>query len=164
MDIRLVMFGNDGKRKDFPIVNSFVTIGRGENCDLRVPLLSVSRRHCQISVQGDEITVKDLGSSNGTFVNNKRVTEQAIKAGDRLVIGSVVFTLQIDGVPEEVKPSKTKARKPAAAQAEPAGAAKAGEDTGAPVPGEDIDALENLVAEALKEDEEDEEDSTASRT
>jgi pSer/pThr/pTyr-binding forkhead associated (FHA) protein len=168
MDVKLVMFRNDGTRKDFPVVNDTVTVGRGETCELRVPLLSVSRRHCQIVVEGDTVTVKDLGSSNGTFVNNKRVTEEVLKPGDRLVLGPVVFTVQIDGKPEEIKPARTKVRKPAAEApaAETVGVGQPAEDTGAPVAGEeDVDpiaALEDLVAEALKEDEE-EEDSTASR-
>jgi pSer/pThr/pTyr-binding forkhead associated (FHA) protein len=171
MDVKLVMFRNDGARKDFPVVNDTVTIGRGETCELRVPLLSVSRRHCQITVEGDRVIVKDLGSSNGTFVNNKRATaQQQLHAGDRLVIGPVIFTVQIDGQPEEIKPAKTKVRKPAqeAPAAETVGVGQPTEDTGAPVAGEeDVDpiaALEDLVAEALKEDEENEEDSTASRT
>jgi pSer/pThr/pTyr-binding forkhead associated (FHA) protein len=170
MDVKLVMFRNDGKRKDFPVVNSTVTIGRAATCELRVPLLSVSRRHCQIVVEGDTVTVKDLGSSNGTFVNNKRVTEQVLKPGDRLVVGPVVFTIQIDGQPEEIKPARTKVRKPPAEApaAETVGVGQPTEDTGAPVAGEEevdpIAALEDLVAEALKEDEEDQEDSTASRT
>lgn len=169
MDVKLVMFRNNGRRKDFPIVGSPVTIGRGEGCDLRVPLLSVSRRHCQITIENDEVTVKDLDSSNGTFVNNKRITEEQLRPGDRLVIGPVIFTIQIDGQPEEIRPARTKVRKPAAEApaAETVGVGQATEDTGAPVAGEEevdpIAALEDLVAEALKEEEEDEGDSTASR-
>ncbi len=166
MDVKLVMFRNDGRRKDLPIVNPPVTIGRGEGCDLRVPLLSVSRRHCQIGVENNEVVVKDLGSSNGTFVNNKRVTEQPLRPGDRLVIGPVVFTVQIDGHPEEIRPARTKVRKPAeeTPAAETVGVGQPTEDTGAPVPGEEevdpIAALEDLVAEALKEEEEEEEEDT----
>lgn len=170
MDVRLVMFRNDGKRKDFPIVDNPLVIGRGEGCGLRVPLLSVSRRHCQITVEGDAATVRDLGSSNGTLVNNKRITEQQLQPGDRLVIGPVIFTVQIDGQPEEIKPAKTRARKPdeEAPAAQTVGVGQATEDTGAPVAGEEdtdpISALEDLVAEALKdEEEEDDADSTASR-
>ncbi|MCJ7543783.1 MAG: FHA domain-containing protein [Phycisphaerae bacterium] len=169
MDVKLVMFRNDGQRKDFPVVSSPVTIGRGEGCELRVPLLSVSRRHCQITVENDQVIVKDLGSSNGTFVNNKRVTEQQLRPGDRVVIGPVIFTVQIDGQPEEIRPARTKVRKPAqeAPAAETVGVGQTDEDTGAPVAGEEevdpIAALEDLVAEALKEEEEEEGDSTASR-
>lgn len=112
MDVNLVMFKNDGQRKDFPVKTSVTVIGRGENCDLRVPLVSVSRRHCEVTVAGQTIRAKDLASSNGTYVNNKRITEVELKAGDRLVVGPIVFTVQIDGVPGEIKPVKTKAESP----------------------------------------------------
>ena len=112
MDVNLVMFKNDGQRKDFPVKTSVTVIGRGENCDLRVPLVSVSRRHCEVAVAGETIRAKDLASSNGTYVNNKRITEMELKAGDRLVVGPIVFTVQIDGVPDEIKPVKTKAESP----------------------------------------------------
>ncbi len=111
MDVKLVMFKANGQRKDFPVETDTVVIGRGENCDLRVPLLSVSRRHCQLNAEGDTLAVKDLGSSNGTYVNNQRITEQQIEAGDRLVVGPIVFTVQIDGQPEQIKPVKTRGQK-----------------------------------------------------
>ncbi len=171
MDVKLIMFRTDGKRKEFPIVNRSVTIGRAEGCDLRVPLLSVSRRHCQIAVEDGKAVIRDLGSSNGTYVNNKRVTEQPLQGGDRLVIGPIVFTIQINGQPEEVQSPKSRAAKPA----EPSSGlstitapATSGDDTGAPIPAEQavdpISDLEELVAEALSEEGEDEEeDSAASR-
>lgn len=113
MDVNLVMFKTNGQRKDFPITAPVTVLGRGENCDLRVPLVSVSRRHCEITTSGRQIKAKDLASSNGTYVNNKRITEVELSAGDRLVIGPVVFTVQIDGQPEEIKPVKTKGEKEA---------------------------------------------------
>ena len=104
MDVKLVMFKPDGRRKDIPITTDTTVIGRGENCDLRVPLLSVSRRHTEVSIVDGVLKVKDLASSNGTYVNNGRVNESVLEAGDRLVVGPVVFTVQIDGVPEEISP------------------------------------------------------------
>ena len=104
MDVKLVMFKPDGRRKDSPITTDTTVIGRGENCDLRVPLLSVSRRHTEVSIVDGVLKVKDLASSNGTYVNNGRVNESVLEAGDRLVVGPVVFTVQIDGVPEEITP------------------------------------------------------------
>ena len=108
MEGKLIMFKANGQRKDFPLVNSTTIIGRAEQCDLRVPLLSVSRRHCELSVSEQGFSVKDLASSNGTYVNNQRVNEVELRAGDRLVIGPIVFTLQIDGQPDEIQPVKTR--------------------------------------------------------
>jgi pSer/pThr/pTyr-binding forkhead associated (FHA) protein len=111
MDVKLVFFRPNGERKDFPVSKSAAVIGRGENCDLRVPVVSVSRRHCELTVTGSQLKVKDLASSNGTYVNNRRVNEAQLHAGDRLVIGPIVLTVQIDGMPEEIKPVKTRAEK-----------------------------------------------------
>lgn len=110
MDVKLVMFKADGERKDFSVTNEVTVIGRGEKCDLRVPLLSVSRRHCEVTLAEQEVKLKDLGSSNGTYVNNKRINELALKAGDRVVVGPVIFTVQVDGKPEEIQPAKVKPR------------------------------------------------------
>ena len=104
MDVKLVMFTKDGQQKSFPIGDGATVIGRAEDCGLRVPIGNVSRRHCELTVSGEELSVKDLGSANGTFVNNKRITEADLEAGDRLVLGPIVFTVQIDGVPTDVKP------------------------------------------------------------
>jgi pSer/pThr/pTyr-binding forkhead associated (FHA) protein len=157
MDAKLIMFRKDGKRKEFSLGDGPFIIGRGENCELRIPFVSVSRHHCQLAVQDGEVSVKDLGSSNGTFVNNKKIAEeQAMKAGDRIIVGPVIFTLQIDGEPEEIRPPKLRRK-----ATQPAGMAAAAAETGAPVSGEESDpiaALEDLVAEALKDEEEEEDD------
>ncbi|MDP6544234.1 MAG: FHA domain-containing protein [Phycisphaerae bacterium] len=107
MDVNLVMFKSDGQRKDFPLVNAVSVIGRGEECELQIPLLNVSRRHCELRLDGDTIRVKDLASSNGTYLNNQRISEGELAAGDRLAIGPIVFTVQVGGQPEEVSPVKS---------------------------------------------------------
>jgi predicted component of type VI protein secretion system len=121
MDVNLIMFKNDGTRKDFALSRSKTVIGRGEQCALKIPLLSVSRRHCEL-IKGQTLIVRDLASSNGTFVNNARVNEKELNAGDRLTIGPICFTVQIDGKPAEIKPVKAKpaVKAPAKAPAKPA--------------------------------------------
>jgi pSer/pThr/pTyr-binding forkhead associated (FHA) protein len=59
-------------------------------------------------MRGRKVTLRDLGSANGTYVNNKRVNEVDLRAGDHVVVGPVVFTVQIDGQPSDVRPVKTK--------------------------------------------------------
>jgi len=104
MDVNLIMFKENGQRKDFPIKGKSCVVGRREDCDLRIPLPAISRRHCKF-VKGDVgLELKDLASSNGTFVNNQRVQETILKAGDRVVIGPVVFVVQIDGDPAGLLP------------------------------------------------------------
>ena len=107
MNISLVMFTADGSRRDFPVTKSRVVVGRKNNCDLRIPLSSVSRQHCELRQEDDQLKLRDLGSSNGTYHNNTRIQEVALSAGDEVVIGPVVFTVVIDGYPLEIKPVRT---------------------------------------------------------
>lgn len=156
MDVKLVMFKGNGQRKDFPIINPTTVIGRGENCDLRVPLLNVSRRHCELSIGSADVKVKDLASSNGTYVNNSRVNELALSPGDRLAIGPVVFTLQIDGQPEQIKPVVAKGLddgKPEADLDQVVAQPGASKLSDAPQEEEELDPISAL--EALASDEED---------
>ena len=83
MDISLVMFKSDGTRRDFPLTQHRTVIGRKRSCDLRIPLTSVSRQHCEIVIEDDTATIRDLGSSNGTYHNSTRVQEQKLSAGTK---------------------------------------------------------------------------------
>lgn len=108
MQVVLVMFKANGQRKDFKLKKPDTIIGRGNESDLRIPLAVVSRKHCELAIVGDSLTVEDLGSSNGTLVNNRRIKESvALKPGDTITVGPVVFTVTIDGQPETVKPVRT---------------------------------------------------------
>jgi pSer/pThr/pTyr-binding forkhead associated (FHA) protein len=101
MQVVLVMFRGDGERRSFSIVHDVTVIGRREDCDFRIPLGEISRKHCRLIKDGDGLRAEDLGSSNGTFVNGSRVQEAALSPGDTLKVGSVVFVVQIDGEPAE---------------------------------------------------------------
>jgi pSer/pThr/pTyr-binding forkhead associated (FHA) protein len=107
MQAVLVMFRSDGERRSFSITRSITVIGRREDCDLRIPLGDVSRKHCRIVLEEDTLRLEDLGSSNGTYHNGQRVEKDAfLQAGDSIQVGPVVFVLQVDGVPadEELQP------------------------------------------------------------
>ncbi len=66
------------------------SIGRHDDCLIRIRSSQVSRRHCELFEEGDQLILRDLGSSNGTYVNGKRVLgRQNVKPGDILTIGSV---------------------------------------------------------------------------
>ncbi|NJK92505.1 MAG: FHA domain-containing protein [Blastochloris sp.] len=72
-------------------------IGRAEDCDIVADAGDVSRNHCQVIFDGKTLKVKDLGSSNGTFLNGKQVTETIVSSHDILRLGSVPFIVVIDG-------------------------------------------------------------------
>jgi predicted component of type VI protein secretion system len=104
MTVTLVTFSPKGVRKDFPLESGTMLIGRKTEADLRIPLQEISREHCRLSVNGKKVVLHDLDSGNGTFVNEQRIVQATLKAGDRIKIGPVVFTVQIDGVPKKVLP------------------------------------------------------------
>jgi pSer/pThr/pTyr-binding forkhead associated (FHA) protein len=101
MQAVLVMFRSDGEKRSFSIARDMTVIGRREDCDLRIPLGEVSRKHCRLVRDGDTLKLEDLGSSNGTFLNGQRVQEALLSPGDTIQVGPVVFALQIDGEPSE---------------------------------------------------------------
>lgn len=102
MDVNLVLFKKNGSRKDFRLPSNITVIGRRQDCDLCIPLMVVSRKHCEINKTRDVLIVRDLDSSNGTYLNGKRITEAEVKPGDYLQIGPLAFGLQIDGTPEHI--------------------------------------------------------------
>lgn len=70
-----------------------VVIGRSPSCDLPVPSPRVSRRHAWVHREGTGYAVSDLGSTNGTYVNEQRVLgDRVLKAGDRIRVGDHVIT------------------------------------------------------------------------
>ncbi|MGE3180849.1 MAG: FHA domain-containing protein [Phycisphaerae bacterium] len=106
-EINLVMFKDD-ERRVFPVKAGNTIVGRKTDADLRIPTRDVSREHCELRANGVVISVKDLGSSNGTFVNGKRISEAALRAGDKLGVGPVLFVVQIDGEPAKITPHDAK--------------------------------------------------------
>src|SRR5436853_2069462 len=72
-------------------------IGREKGCKIRIPSNSISRQHCRLSVLNDMLTVKDLGSANGTFVNEAKIGELSyLKPGDVLRVGPYRFLVIYD--------------------------------------------------------------------
>jgi pSer/pThr/pTyr-binding forkhead associated (FHA) protein len=102
MKVNLVLVKKDGSTKTISLPSEVVTIGRRRECDLWLPVDSVSKRHCQIYIEDESLNVRDLDSLNGIFVNGIKVTEKVIKPGDCLAIGPVDFIIQIDGEPANV--------------------------------------------------------------
>jgi hypothetical protein len=102
VNISLMMVQQDGTAKELPLRSLPATIGRGQECKLRIPLASVSRHHCELLEDDDELVVRDLKSSNGTYVNKERVARRELVPGDLLAVGPVVFVVRIDGHPKDI--------------------------------------------------------------
>lgn len=88
------------RTREITIANEEFLIGRGSDCDLRVNDGDVSRHHCLIRVRGHEAMLSDLGSSNGTFVNGKRMLSQtALSSGDEIQVGKCRFLVDLGDKP-----------------------------------------------------------------
>ena len=83
---------------DVKLSESEFVIGRAEDCNLRLPYRFVSRHHCELIVDEREraVHVRDLGSHNGTFVNDGPVVDECqLKNGDKLIVGCIPFEVHI---------------------------------------------------------------------
>lgn len=79
-----------------PLAKQRFLIGRGDDCQLRPASEQVSRNHCAFSIDDYTVRLRDLGSTNGTYVNDERLHGEVIlKQGDRVRVGSLHFEMQI---------------------------------------------------------------------
>ena len=94
---------DDGRPSQVPIdaEHPIVKIGRSKECSVRTRNSTVSRRHSQVVFTGSEFKVYDLGSSNGTFYDRKRVKEHTLVPGDVFFCGN--FRVEFE-VPEPQEP------------------------------------------------------------
>jgi pSer/pThr/pTyr-binding forkhead associated (FHA) protein len=112
MQVVMVMFRAEGDKRSFSVTKDVTIIGRREDCDLRIPVSEVSRKHCRIIRDGDSLRAEDLGSSNGSFHNGQRISGSVeLQPGDSVQVGPVVFVVQVDGVPpdDELAPFEDRA-------------------------------------------------------
>jgi hypothetical protein len=80
----------------YPLASDSATIGREETNDLAFPQdIAISRRHARLTSNGGEWTVRDEGSSNGTFVNGIKITEQTLRPGDEIQVGSTRLRIEL---------------------------------------------------------------------
>jgi len=81
------------------------TIGRVEDNTFQIAEPSVSSHHCEILLKGSEVVVKDLGSTNGSFINGEKVTESVLKPGQLLRLGQIEMRLETDSMTTPSKKS-----------------------------------------------------------
>jgi FhaA, N-terminal domain/FHA domain len=91
--VRLV--ANDGRT--YPLSIGSTVIGRGDQANLRLPDVGISRRHARLDYDGAQVVLTDLGSTNGTMVNGQRVSAVALNPGDMIQLGTTTLTFRVDG-------------------------------------------------------------------
>jgi hypothetical protein len=97
----LVMAAGTPRETPYRLVGERTVIGRAEDCDLRLADPGASRHHAEVLRGGAWVTVKDLGSTNGTLVNSERVDSADLDDGDQVVIGETTFTFRAATAREE---------------------------------------------------------------
>jgi pSer/pThr/pTyr-binding forkhead associated (FHA) protein len=100
------------------------TIGRVEDNTFQIAEPSVSSHHCEILLRPNEIVVKDLNSTNGTFINGEKILEAVLKPGQVLRLGQIELKLEDGSVPAAPAPAAPAAAPAAAAAPAPAPAKK----------------------------------------
>lgn len=83
-------------------------VGRHRECDLRLDLPKISRRHCCLALAYDRLFIRDLGSRNGVRVNGRDVAETQLFRGDEIAIGPLIFRVE-EEIPTGASPSPASA-------------------------------------------------------
>ena len=87
--------------KQIPLQKGTVTLGRGQDADIRLDDELVSRRHCSVTFDGIHVTVTDLGSTNGTFVDGQPIQTTVLDSDNRLQLGKMVMKVEFKDKSEE---------------------------------------------------------------
>ncbi len=92
MELKLIVLAGAKQGTEIPLKKDKFVIGRAKECALRAGSEAISRRHCAIVRSNDAWTVRDLGSRNGTHVNEQKIEQEVpLNAGDELRVGPLKF-------------------------------------------------------------------------
>ncbi|MGO9107920.1 MAG: FHA domain-containing protein [Thermoguttaceae bacterium] len=96
MDVKLVVLGGKHPGQEIAVHGPEFLVGRAPECKLRPNSDMVSRRHCVIAIAEGRATIRDLGSRNGTIVNNQKIAgEHELRTGDKIKVGPLEFEVHL---------------------------------------------------------------------
>ncbi len=95
-----LLIRTDGNTDYVHVLNRRTRIGRAPDNDLQIDAKYISRNHAVLLAGPINTTIEDLGSTNGVFVNGKRITRQALKDGDKVTIGRTQFRYSVRALPD----------------------------------------------------------------
>jgi pSer/pThr/pTyr-binding forkhead associated (FHA) protein len=102
----VVLTSGKSQGQAIPITLAQFLIGRDPQCNLRPASALISKRHCALLVKGDKIFLRDFGSTNGTFVNEKPVKDEVeLKNDDVLKVGPLSFSVRMEATPAINRPT-----------------------------------------------------------
>jgi pSer/pThr/pTyr-binding forkhead associated (FHA) protein len=115
---KLVILNQGMTGRTFELIVERTSVGRVEDNTFQIADTSVSSHHAEIVLHGHEIAVKDLNSTNGTFINNEKISEAVLQPGQTLRFGQVELKID-DGSPVSAPPPPAPVSAPAPAPAGP---------------------------------------------
>jgi len=118
---KLVLLSEEFAGRTYELSVEKTTVGRVDDNAFQISEPSVSSHHAEIILRGNDVVIKDLNSTNGTFINGDKITEAVLKPGQVLRFGSV--ELKLDG-PGGPAPATAAGSKPGSTAAASAAAAK----------------------------------------
>ena len=120
MGAKLLYRDGTGRDSSIDVIAEGVFLGRGADCAVRTDDAMVSRKNCKISYTTGRWMVEDLGSSNGTFVDEVRIQKQALNHADVVRCGTlqVRFVETADPVGQPQSPAISQSQKPRTAAME----------------------------------------------
>src|SRR5437879_945148 len=96
MNVRLIV-EQGARRRVMNLQPPEAIVGRAHGNTIRIPSAEVSRRHCRLTIKDGLVTVEDLDSVNGTFLNGSRITTiEYVEPGDQIDVGPVTFTVDYE--------------------------------------------------------------------
>jgi hypothetical protein len=91
----VVLVSLNGRTQTYPLIKEETFLGRHDSNDIHVPEQTVTGRHAVIRLKSGKVSIEDLGSTNGTFVNGERIRAKEINAGDRIRVGQIEITVKV---------------------------------------------------------------------
>ncbi len=92
----VVIVEGPGAGQEYPVEKAVSVVGREKGVDILLPDSAVSRRHAAIDAAVGAFRLKDLGSTNGTLLNGKKIRESAIRHGDRFQVGNTTLQFVVE--------------------------------------------------------------------
>ncbi|MBL7661925.1 Flp pilus assembly complex ATPase component TadA [bacterium] len=117
--LKIIVHDGSGNKNELSFDKTSIMIGKAPGNDIVLSNESVSRFHSRITVDEETIEIEDVGSTNGTYVNAKRIQKQVVTAKDKITIGTVLITCNLvatEGLEQNSTAETQGERQPLAAQ------------------------------------------------
>ena len=91
---KLVIQSAEQKGRSYELKVDKTTVGRVDDNTFQIADASVSSHHCEVLLRGTDVVIKDLNSTNGTFINDDKISESILKPGQKLRLGQIELSLE----------------------------------------------------------------------